>query len=585
MNIVTNNTSAIESRLTDSEEDITTLQADVDTAESDITTLQTDLDTAESNISTLQTGLASTQSNVTALQGDIVSIQNTLAATASDVVILQDEVASLQAGDSAQDAAILSLQGTVGDNDTVIDNLSTDVTALEGDVTALQTDVTTLQSDLTTLEGSVTTIEGDITTLQGVDTSLDSRLDTAENDITTIEGNITTLQGVDTSLDNRLDNAENSITSIGSDVDSLLGVSTQTDLQNALTNDKTIGKGTVLAGGELTLTSTLNIVDGAGGMIVGQGSTEPITYSGGLQKVASRIIVGGTRDYTAINYNRQEFALENLCIAGATRAQIDAIAAKAPTCIKMDRATGAYSGIGSGKLHVRNVHVSYFDIAFDIGDVGDSNCDESFYQNLSLHKIGTGFRVNNLQGLGHLFSNLRCHDVTKVFDFKGGGDFKIYGALMVFPGTWMNFSPTDDLTIGPNTAMYVTKGLKVDSQANGSKMVDMTAGRYYDADVKFEDLHFPAGWTGTNTFSIAGRTTLTIYGAKNLTANMFKWTAGLYKTNIRLRDCQIYGSGVTLADLFNVEESQGNCPVEATGCIDHGGNVLSTYSATLAGLA
>lgn len=119
-------------------------EAIVETKE-DVTALDARLDTAESNITTLQ-------SNVTNLQGRMTTAEG-------EIDTLQSNVTSL---DARLDTA-------------------------EPEIDTLQSQMSTANSNISNLQGRMTTAEGEIDTLQSAVTSLDGRLDTAEADIDALQ--------------------------------------------------------------------------------------------------------------------------------------------------------------------------------------------------------------------------------------------------------------------------------------------------------------------------------------------------------------------------------------------------------------
>lgn len=109
------------------------------------------------------------------LDSDIVAIE-------ADISNLNDDVADIQGDIISLDAGLATAQGNIA-------TLQSDVSDLQGDVSTLQGDVSTLQSDVSTLQGDLATAQGDISTLQG-------QVSGALSDISDLQTDVGVLQGL-----------------------------------------------------------------------------------------------------------------------------------------------------------------------------------------------------------------------------------------------------------------------------------------------------------------------------------------------------------------------------------------------------
>ena len=230
----------LDSRLTTSESNITTLQSEMDTAQGDITGLDGRLDVLESQ--TLNTRLTSVESAVATLQGDVSSLdgrlttaEGNISTTATDILTINTTLTTVQSN-------ITSLQSDVSTLQSDVSTIQSDLTFAQSNITTLQGDVTTLQTGLSTAEGNIATLQSDVSTLQsnltsaeGNITTLQSDVSTLQSGLTTAEGSITTLQGDVSTLQTSLSTAESNITNLQSDLATAQSdiVTLQSDLATA----------------------------------------------------------------------------------------------------------------------------------------------------------------------------------------------------------------------------------------------------------------------------------------------------------------------------------------------------------------
>jgi hypothetical protein len=378
-----------------------------------------------------------------------------------------------------------------------------------------------------------------------------------------------------------------------------LGLSKESDLQTALTNARAIGKPVELAGGEIPVTATLTTPYVLGSGMRGKGVGEPVAYTHPLQGLASRLVWAGARNSnttsttawtgsatsstrplnTLLHYQGAEMSLEQFCFDGATRAEIDAQVAKCSLGLLINR-TG--NGIGTGKIHARKIAFDYFDTAIQVATLlNEHNCDESAWYDVSIDRCGTGMLTKNTQGMGHTFYNLRLWRTGIGFDFQAGGDLTCYRAFLADQITLLKFRNTTPTGFGLNASKYHFYGVKTDSQAFGSTLVDMDAGSYY-ADIVFDGLHL--GWSSSipasHKFKIADRTTLQVRNSKNIHANYFRWTTTLSKSLIVVENCRLFGVS-SAADLFDAANSTGQCRCIVRNCYFDDTNTVVNHDAVL----
>ncbi|MDP4546484.1 hypothetical protein [Marinobacter sp. MDS2] len=198
---------ALDTRVTQTENDITAQATDITLLESDMATAQGDI-TANANAnSALSTRVTTAENNITAASGDITTLQNSLATT----------------------------DGNVTTNANAIQSLQTDVSSINGVITSHSTDITQLQNDLTATNGNVTANAGAISSLdtrvtaaEGDISSQSTQLTSLTNSLAITDGNVTANADALQLLDNRVVQTEDtlvahnsSLTQLRTDVDNL----------------------------------------------------------------------------------------------------------------------------------------------------------------------------------------------------------------------------------------------------------------------------------------------------------------------------------------------------------------------------
>ncbi|MGQ7246880.1 beta strand repeat-containing protein [Halomonas sp. V046] len=322
------NVSSLDTRVTTSEGDITTLGGRVTTAETGITSLDGRVTTNEGGITSLggrvttaETGITTLDGRVTTNEGGITTLGGRVTTNEGGITTLDGRVTTNEGGITSlggrvttNEGGITSLDGRVTTAETGITTLDGRVTVNEGDIDALQTNTATLTEGAVVYDrdgggvltpGSVTLLgdgagggttignlaEGTLsgtsreavtgsqlfTTNQNV-SSLDTRVTTSEGDITVLGGRVTTNEGGITSLGGRVTTNESGITTLDGRVTTNEGGITtlggrvtvnESDIDALQTNTATLTEGAVVydrdGGGVLTPGSVTLLGDGAGG--------------------------------------------------------------------------------------------------------------------------------------------------------------------------------------------------------------------------------------------------------------------------------------------------------------------------------
>lgn len=354
-------------------------------------------------------------------------------------------------------------------------------------------------------------------------------------------------------------------------------INSAAQLQAALTGDATRVRPTQIAG-TITLTDTLNIINGNGGGIVGVGQTESLGPGNLLQKQFSRLVWAGARTGVTpiIEIDRADPVLRDLSIDGATRAQMDASSpAKAKVGIQLSRATGSYAGVGSGKIHANNVGIAYCETCLRVGEAAaDVNCDESTFIDMFCDRFDTGVEFVNGQALGWHFINARFRNTDSASDacfrYLGGSNLKVWGSLITNQCTYLKFEDDTPSQFGAQ-GNYMIDGLKVDAAADNSKMLDMDEGQLYYGRVTFRGLQLPneaATWT-MPLFNVVGDTILILDECLNLPPGCIEWdeVAG-GRPAVIVQNCTFRhdsGTAMTVADLFATTNSDDRVCYKGSG--------------------
>lgn len=483
-----------------------------------------EFDAVNAAIDAVEADIVTIEGNITTLNSDITGIE-------SDISTLEDRVTQVETDQSAFDAGLIAATATAN-------NASSTAVGAAASVGALEDTVTSIQNDLITLEGSLDDAETDIGTLQ-------SDVSTLETDVSTLDGLVDTLR---------------------------LGQTSFSALQDAITNDKTNAQPVEVKGGDLNCTSTLQIINGSGGKLVGQGGTDIAEQSSDLLKANSTLIYTGTKSTGTphIKYERADYKISDINLYGKSATDIrNDTGTNTDICLQMTRASGSYVGVGTGKLRMYDVTMAGYNVGIEIAQsLGDGNCDENSFYNLFAYKVDTLVKVNNGQGLSNAFYNLRGSVVDTYFDYYAGGKLHVFGAFVAHPSTFLKMR-NDYVGFGHNNAVYTIRDLDYDSQALGSMVVDQEPGRPYYADILVDRVHFCMNgsdvWTNA-AFNLGDTTILKVTHGVNVQADMFTWNTALNASVIIVDSCKTWTNVSTAADLFDLSNSTGNCRCIVRNC-------------------
>lgn len=399
----------------------------------------------------------------------------------------------------------------------------------------------------------------------------------------------------------------------------LSDINNEDDVQESLSRAKQLGSVTDLAGGEIMVTDTLLSPHVLGGALRGKGVAEPIAYGHTLQGIASRLIWAGDRNPasvlsmaywgnppkepgvplqsptllpstrprdTLLHVTGGELVLETLCLDGATRDQITggSPVAKCPVGVLVNR-TGP--GIGTGEFHARKLALNYFEVGIQFAtNLWEHSCDATTWYDVFFHRCDTAVKTRNIQGMGQVFFRPRFWQTSIGFDFEAGGDLTCYGAYSASNFTFLKFRNNDAYGFGGNNSKYHIYGMKLDTSARESLLVDMEAGDSYidyQADIVFDGLHIgvDAAPTSATMFNISDATALHVRNSKNLRNSMFKWNTSGSKSLIVVENCRLDNNVAAPEDLFDDANSTGTCMCVVRNCYVDGSNSMVNFSGVL----
>lgn len=344
--------------------------------------------------------------------------------------------------------------------------------------------------------------------------------------------------------------------------DAVNPLDSDTAIQDSLDNDRENGRKLQLASGEITSSSTYMIDGGSGGGLYGKGRPEPIATSDSNLRNGSVLVYTGTKasSEAAIQYERTDFVLEDLAIQGKTTAQITGgTGTRTPRGIFISRS--GTSGIGTGKLDMRHVRLSGFDVAIEVGNtLAASNCDESAYYSVFSDRNGTFFRCNNEQGLSHKFYNLRASQTDIVFDYVAGGKLAVTDCLLTHECTLLQLRNDEATGFGHNGSRWVFRGVDLDSGARNSYLLNCESGIDYYGHVIFDGVHL--SMNGSDVWDNPGihvgtNMTVVVNDICNLPANFVSWNCGSNESTIIFNNPKCYTNVSAPADIFKTSGSVG----------------------------
>lgn len=347
-------------------------------------------------------------------------------------------------------------------------------------------------------------------------------------------------------------------------------------LQSAVDNDKENGRTLDLQGGETTLTSTLVLDSGSGGGFYGQGRTDILLQSDYNMRGNSVLVYTGTKasNEAAIQYERSDFVFQDLSIQGkSTQELLDSSGTNTPRGIFIKRA----ADVGTGKLDIRNVRLSGFDVAIECGaSLASANCDESGYYSVFSDRNGTFFRSNNQQGLSHKFYNLRVTNTDIVFDYIAGGKMAVTDCFLGSECTLLQLRNDEATGFGHNGSRWVFRGVDLDSSARNSYLLNCESGIDYYAHVIYDGVHLSMNdadvWDNPG-IHVGDNMVVVVNNACNLPANFVSWATTGNESVIIFNNPKVYTNVSQASDIFKTSGSTGNLR-----CIVNMGTQYNTYA-------
>lgn len=352
-------------------------------------------------------------------------------------------------------------------------------------------------------------------------------------------------------------------------------LTTGASLQSATDADKESGRVLELQVGETEFSTRIDLDSGSGGGWYGQGRPEPIAQSNANARQGSILVYTGTKTagQAAILYERTDFVMQDLVIQGKSTADVVAgTGTRTPRGIYISRS--ATPGIGTGKLEMRHVRLSGFDVAIECGNsLSANNCDESGYYSVFSDRNGTFFRSNNIQGLSHKFYNLRSSQTDIVFDYIAGGKLAVTDCLLTHQCTLLQLRNDESTGFGPNGSRWVFRGVDLDNGALDSYLLNCESGIDYYADVEFHGVHHPGESPSNPGIHVGSNMTVIVNNFLNLPANYVSWNCSGNKSTIIFNNPKVFTDVTTAADIFKTSGSVGNLR-----CIVNYGLQYSTYT-------
>lgn len=163
---------------------VTTAEGEITSQASSITQLESDLSTAESNISGNATAISSIDTRVTNAEGQITSQATEINTLSSDLTTAESNISGNASAISALDTRVTSAEGSITSQASQISTLSSDLTTAEGNISGNATAISGLDTRVTDAEGDITSQASQITSLS-----------------TTVDGNTATISQVSQSVD------------------------------------------------------------------------------------------------------------------------------------------------------------------------------------------------------------------------------------------------------------------------------------------------------------------------------------------------------------------------------------------------
>lgn len=364
--------------------------------------------------------------------------------------------------------------------------------------------------------------------------SLESETDELAEDITELTGTVTNLDSELTGVSMDLDTVTTTLTAVSAEVDVLDSIvptpcTTQAAIQAALDTSKTTGKDTVVAAGDIVLTSPINwynVSSGntkVGGDLLGKGKGEPYAIDQPNRGVVTNLVVPGSKsaNQSAILYKGLYSKIRGFLISGKYATDAESVP-KLPNGLDV-----RWTGGGAGKLNAQDLFFYWCDKAVRLAATStELNCDESPWSNLNFIGCNTCFEFNSLQTMSHRFESLYVGSCGKVFDVFGGGSTQIDNLLIQNEiDVVLNFNADNPSSYGWNNSGWEFNFVKFDSQAANSKLVTMEEAEGYYSDVLFNRVQYPVMQWTNEIMNLSGRTKTTLANSVCVPVGKINWTS------------------------------------------------------------
>lgn len=252
------------------------------------------------------------------------------------------------------------------------------------------------------------------------------------------------------------------------------------------------------------------------------------------------------------------------------------------------------AGSGSGKHTFENMTFEKFAVAIQGATIEtDGNCDVGKVTHCYFRNCGTQHLSKNLQGLGWQYNHCHYGEYTdgKVFDYEGDGNLTVYNQLVTSRATLLSLRPNSAGAIGSNNGDFTFYSPKIDSQARGTTLVNLT-----NRQCKVT-INFFGGNVSGNSFSYTaeGKRMINVRGGPRILFMGTWFTIGVdnsiiwdtdsdsYTATIIFMGCKL--SATTIQSMFDTSASYGDIDVVCLGGNTNGnGDPITEYTGTLTGL-
>lgn len=163
-------------------------------------------------IETLDGRVDNIESDVAAVQDDLVTVQNNVSGVQNSLATVQNNVTGVQNGLTTVQNNVADVQSDLATVQDSVSGMQDDILAAQNDITDAKSSISTVQSDLTTAQGNIATVQSDLATAQDNITTVQSGLATAQGNIATIQSGLATAQSDIASVQEGLEDAQSSIT-------------------------------------------------------------------------------------------------------------------------------------------------------------------------------------------------------------------------------------------------------------------------------------------------------------------------------------------------------------------------------------